>query len=103
MGRRNTAGKAVAVASLLAPGVSVPSQAEALKVVSAGAAPKMATEQIVVHSTSLNRDMVIEITRPFAPVPSGRKVAAVYLLDGGYDFAGQEGWMLGGAGGMASA
>jgi predicted alpha/beta superfamily hydrolase len=78
-------------------------RSEPLKVVSAGLATKMATEQLIVHSASLDRDMIIEVTRPFAPLPAGRKAAAVYLLDGGYDFAGQEGWMLGGAGGMAGA
>jgi predicted alpha/beta superfamily hydrolase len=77
--------------------------AEPLKVISAGLAPKMATEQFVVHSAKLDRDMVIEVTCPFAPIAARQEVPAVYLLDGGYEFAGLEGWLLGGAGGMESA
>jgi predicted alpha/beta superfamily hydrolase len=78
-------------------------RAEPLRIISTGLATKMATEQLVVHSAKLDRDLIVEITRPFAPLAAGQKAPAVYLLDGGYDFAGQEGWMLGGAGGMAQA
>lgn len=79
------------------------SHAVPLTVVSAGLAAKMATEQLVVHSTALDRDMLIEVTRPFAPLGSNHKAPAVYLLDGGYEFAGLEGWMLGGSGGIKPA
>ena len=77
--------------------------AEPLKVVSTSLAPKMATEQLVVHSAALDRDVLIEVTRPFAPLASDQKAPTVYLLDGGYEFAGLEGWMLGGSGGMKPA
>jgi predicted alpha/beta superfamily hydrolase len=96
-----------AIISALAFGLALTSSAtvgaEPLKVVSTGLAPKMATEQLVVHSAKLDRDMVIEVTRPFAPLAAGQKVPAVYVLDGGYEFAGLEGWLLGGAGGTESA
>lgn len=84
-------------------GLAVPVLAEPLKVVSTGLAVKMATEQLVVHSAQLDRDLLVEITRPFTPLAAGRRVPAVYALDGGYEFAGLEGWLLGGSGGMAEA
>jgi predicted alpha/beta superfamily hydrolase len=74
-----------------------------LALVSTGLAAKMATEQLVVHSAALDRDVLIEVTRPFAPLGANQKAPAVYLLDGGYEFAGLEGWMLGGSGGMKPA
>ncbi|HEX5262072.1 MAG TPA: alpha/beta hydrolase-fold protein [Phenylobacterium sp.] len=92
-----------AMAFGLALGASATSEAQALKVVSTGLAAKMATEQLVVHSANLDRDMIIEVTRPFAPLLAGRKAPAVYVLDGGYEFAVLEGWLLGGSGGMESA
>lgn len=79
------------------------SNAAPLTVVSTGLAAKMATEQFVVHSTALDRDMLIEVTRPFAPLSPNQTAPAVYLLDGGYEFAGLEGWMLGGSGGINPA
>jgi len=87
----------------LALALAGPVLAEPLKVVSAGLAAKMATEQMVVHSAQLDRDVLIEITRPFTPVKAGQRVPAVYVLDGGYELAGLEGWLLGGSGGMAEA
>ncbi|HEY2359169.1 MAG TPA: alpha/beta hydrolase-fold protein [Phenylobacterium sp.] len=92
-----------ALAFGLALGASATCEAQALKVVSTGLAAKMATEQLVVHSANLDRDMIIEVTRPFAPLLAGQKAPAVYVLDGGYEFAGLEGWLLGGSGGMESA
>jgi len=80
-----------------------PALAEPLKVVSSGVAVKMATEQLVVHSAQLDRDVLIEVTRPFTPLTAGQRVPAVYLLDGGYEFGGLEGWLLGGSGGMTEA
>ncbi len=97
--------KAVIVALALGFVLNLPeaAQAEPLKVVSTGLAAKMATEQLVVHSAQLDRDLVIEVTRPFAPLMAGQRVPAAYILDGGYEFAGLEGWLLGGSGGMAGA
>ncbi|HEY8002725.1 MAG TPA: alpha/beta hydrolase-fold protein [Phenylobacterium sp.] len=83
--------------------LAAPAFAEPLKVVSTGLAAKMATEQLVVHSVQLDRDMLVEITHPFTPLTAGRRVPAVYVLDGGYEFAGLEGWQLGASGGMAEA
>lgn len=84
--------------------IAVASQAQPLTVVSTGLAVKMATEQLVVHSAALDRDVLIEVTRPFTPPTTpGQKFPAVYALDGGYEFAGLEGWLLGGSGGMAGA
>jgi len=87
----------------LALALAVPVLAEPLKVVSTGLAAKMATEQMVVHSAQLDRDVLIEITRPFTPLKPGQRFPAVYTLDGGYELAGLEGWLLGGSGGMAEA
>jgi predicted alpha/beta superfamily hydrolase len=88
----------------LAAQAASPQIASTLTVVSTGPAVKMATEQLILHSAALNRDVVIEVTKPFAPPTTpGQKFPAVYALDGGYDFAGQEGWLLGGAGRIAGA
>ena len=92
-----------AVAVVLGLGSSA-AGAEPLKVLSVGPAVKMATEQLVTHSAVLDRDLLIGVTKPFAPPTTpGQKFPAVYALDGGYDFAGQEGWLLGGAGRIAGA
>ncbi|MGZ3404325.1 MAG: alpha/beta hydrolase [Phenylobacterium sp.] len=97
------AGMAAAVLGIALNLTAATARCESLKVVSSGQATKMATERFVVHSTRLDRDVPIEVTQPFAPLAAGQKVPAVYLLDGGYEFAGLEGWLLGGAGGMAQA
>jgi predicted alpha/beta superfamily hydrolase len=95
---------AVAIAVIVAGLGGVARAASPLAVVSSGLAVKMATEQLVVHSAALNRDVIIEVTRPFTPpMTPTQRFPAVYALDGGYEFAGLEGWLLGGAGGMASA
>jgi predicted alpha/beta superfamily hydrolase len=95
--------RAFVVALGLSLTLAVPGLAAPLKVVSTGLAAKMATEQLVVHSVLLDRDVLIEVTRPFTPLTAGQHVPAVYVLDGGYEFAGLEGWLLGGSGGMAEA
>jgi predicted alpha/beta superfamily hydrolase len=95
---------ALLIASLALSLASAAQAAPALAVVSSGPAVKMATEQLVVHSAALDRDMLVEVTKPFAPPTApGQRFPAVYALDGGYDFAGQEGWLLGGAGRIAGA
>jgi predicted alpha/beta superfamily hydrolase len=97
--------KTIIAVLVLGVGLNLPvtARSEPLRIVSAGPATKMATEQLIVHSAQLDRDVLIEITRPFAPPAAGQKVPAVYALDGGYEFAGLEGWLLGGSGGMAGA
>lgn len=45
------------------------------------------TRQLLVHSPSLNRDFVVRITQPAgAPLASGDKAAAMYVLDGNIYF-----------------
>jgi predicted alpha/beta superfamily hydrolase len=98
--RRSAVLIAVVAASLAGGAFAAP----ALTVVSTGVAVKMATEQLVLHSAALDRDVLVEVTRPFTPPKTpAQRFPAVYALDGGYEFAGLEGWLLGGAGGISSA
>jgi predicted alpha/beta superfamily hydrolase len=79
------------------------SAGDALQVVSQGPAEQYAATQFVVHSKAVGRDFLIKVTPPFAPVPAGRRLPAIYVLDSGYELAGPVGWMLGGTSAMSQA
>jgi predicted alpha/beta superfamily hydrolase len=45
-----------------------------------------AAQQLVLHSKSIGRDMMVRISPPVAPPRAGEKAAAVYMLDGNLSF-----------------
>jgi predicted alpha/beta superfamily hydrolase len=77
--------------------------AAAPTLVSQGPAVQMGAEQFVLHAQHINRDFLIEVTAPLAPVLPGQKLPVIYALDGGYGLVGQSARVLGGSGAMAPA
>jgi predicted alpha/beta superfamily hydrolase len=61
------------------------------------------TDRFVMHSARAGRDYLIEVTPPARPIPPGRKLPVVYLLDAGYHVAAPEAWALQTDGVMAPA
>ncbi|MBI1199782.1 MAG: esterase [Phenylobacterium sp.] len=79
-----------------------PVSAAPLTLISKAPAPQMATDELLLHSGSLGRDFLIQVTHPFAEKP-GKSYPAIYALDGGYSIAGPMAWVMGGGGAMARA
>lgn len=70
--------------------------AEPLTIVSEAAVTTQNATRFVVHSNRLGRDYEITVQQPTAkPFLPGQKLAAIYVLDGGYGVSGPSGVLLG--------
>jgi predicted alpha/beta superfamily hydrolase len=82
----------LAVVALLLAG---PASAAGLSVVSEGAYAPEGSHLLIVHSAKLGRDFRLVVSAPSGPlVAPGRKLPAIYALDGGYGVAGPMGRMM---------
>jgi predicted alpha/beta superfamily hydrolase len=81
-------------AALAAPAVADP--ARPVSVVAEAPYQPAGTQQLTVHSARLNRDFVLVVSAPPAGplTPPGRKLPAIYALDGGYGVAGPVAQMM---------
>jgi predicted alpha/beta superfamily hydrolase len=85
---------------LAAPGASFgasvgAAQGGGLTVVSEGAYAPERTTDLIVHSARVGRDFRVTVSAPSGPlVTPGRRLAAIYALDGGYGVAGPVGQMM---------
>ena len=62
------------------------------------------TRELVLHSQSLERDFVVLVSAPSGPfVEAGKKLPAIYALDGGFGIAGPIGQVMSWSGSMAPA
>ncbi len=79
-------------------------QPAAMTVVSVGPDTPAGAQRYVLHSARLGRDFVVVVSTPSGPfVEPGRKIAAVYALDGGYGVAGPIGQLMAWSGTMSPA
>jgi predicted alpha/beta superfamily hydrolase len=79
-------------------------QPAALKIVSTGPDAAAGAQRLVVHSERLGRDFVVVVSAPSGPfLQPGRKVAAIYALDGGHGVAGPIGQLMAWSGTMSPA
>ena len=89
----------VAAATFISQGSS-----PALRVVAEKAFPSGGAVELVLHSARLGRDYTVVVTPPSGDFAlKGRKLPAIYALDGGYGFAGPLGQFMGGSGQMSLA
>lgn len=58
-----------------------------MKIVSQGKATQIMTDEYIVRSDKIDRDFIIEVTRPDG-VPPNQKTAVVYATDGGFGLVG---------------
>jgi len=85
---------------LYAQGASI----QPLRLVSERTFPPGGTVELVLHSRSLGRDYTVVVTPPSGDFAlQGRKLPAIYVLDGGYGFAGALAQFMGGSGQMSLA
>ncbi len=96
----------VACAAILVCMIAASAFAEpaALRIVSVGPDAPAGAQRYVLHSERLGRDFVVVVSTPSGPfVEPGRKIAAVYALDGGYGVAGPIGQLMAWSGTMSPA
>jgi predicted alpha/beta superfamily hydrolase len=74
------------------------------QIISQGAYAPAGTRQFVLHSQRVGRNFVIVVSAPSGPyVQPGKKLPAIYVLDGGYGIAGPMAQMMSWAGTMSPA
>ena len=79
-------------------------QPAALRIVSEGPDAPAGAHRFVVRSDRVGRDFVVVVSAPSGPfVQPGRKVAAIFALDGGYGVAGPIGQLMTWSGTMSPA